>query len=56
MSMRIGSIEIAEQLDRDEELEVSIGNDAYAYLTLSQTEELRDHLTAVLNKQTGGGV
>lgn len=51
--IRIGRLEVDDSLDRDEELEVDL-RDETLYLTRSQVENLRDHLTMVLNKQTGG--
>lgn len=47
--IRIGRIEIEESFDRDEELEIAL-RDETLYLTRSQIENLRDHLTMVLNK------
>lgn len=53
--IRIGRLEVEDSLDRDEDLEIAL-RDEMLYLTRSQVENLRDHLTMVLNKQTGGEV
>lgn len=52
MSISIGPIEIEQKLDVDGELEISMRDETY-YLTISQVETMRDHLTNLLNDRCG---
>lgn len=53
MSINIGPIEIEQNLDIDDELEISMRDGTY-YLTRSQVKDLRNHLTKILTESKRG--
>ena len=53
MSIDIGIIEIEEYFDKDGDLEINMRDETY-YLTRSQVEDLRDHLTKILTESKRG--